>query len=803
MSSFASICKTLESNLENGTSFDKILIDFLLLITAEKVDICKYARDPYLHQFTNLALQPFLRLNAHSGRQARTNILEIIRFFNQLFLIHPAFLDCAATILSVDSVLQTTLLIDDNEFRRGVVGFIANLTTSPTCIVTTSAGSKLISECLLSMFTIPVLSGYAIVIFAGLIRFSPIFATTIKSSAELRNYRDVLSNALSSDDHICVIASISALLSLFPRSVDLETAKVAALHAINVSNDNILLLKAAAWIFVEVARENAITAQSIHSLLKLATSNVGLKAFCLFETINCILANGGINALDIQKDIHIQKLIKFILAQKLGYVAYSVIKLVQQLFERNETLFDQLQNCESIAIKALEIASAPSLTVDIDLIECAIVLLRFIAKSPTCFQTIQAILKANEENAFVAFQRSIESNRSYTSLEFFLFLADVSKTFLDWNKRLRLIVIDSQFGALLAHVLEKSTDRQTICDGIKAISIISNFSQEANVNDGELLFDSIVSGFAIINSQNQKDIKIYRTATSDQIAKNEEDIYALRSQVEMNELEMETLKTKTQSAYDKCQEMEYKNLDLIKQNSALKEQVDKLQDQLQEKEKDFQDLTQKYNDLEKANNDKKIILDKNADKIALMNKQIERFNEIEKEKSRIDRDNATYQQKLDGLQSTIDQLNEQVKALDNSVTSYKNKLKESKMQLTNQALTVQKAESEREKMSIQLNSLQEKFDTIEKIREAEKEKYQLIKQKLRESNQVAESLRTQTNELKIQLDTMEQKNNELNSNLNALLTERKQWELITQFVHRITDDTPVPSEQLMTLFKDV
>ena len=87
MSSLNSICETLESKADNDESFDKILIDFLILISSEKIDICKYARDPYLKRFTQLAFQPFMRLNVHSKQQFRTNLLEIIRFFES-FILH-------------------------------------------------------------------------------------------------------------------------------------------------------------------------------------------------------------------------------------------------------------------------------------------------------------------------------------------------------------------------------------------------------------------------------------------------------------------------------------------------------------------------------------------------------------------------------------------------------------------------------------------------------------------------------------------------------------------------------------------
>ncbi|OHT02463.1 hypothetical protein TRFO_30408 [Tritrichomonas foetus] len=801
MSTLISICQTLETKIQNEASFDKILIDYLVLMTSEKVDICKYARDPYLKQFIQLAFQPFLRLNPNSNSQFLSNLLEIIAFFKQLFIIHPAFLDCAASVLPIDIVLQTVLSTNNNELMRGVVEFLAHIASSPSLLITSASSAKSISDNILSMINVPVLSGYAIVILSGLIRFSTIFATAIKSSTELRRYRNILSNALSCDDHISVVGAISALLSLFPRSVDLETSKVAALHAITVSNDNTLLLKAATWIFIEVARENSITSPDFQSLLKIATTTVGWKAFCLFETLNCVLANSDASAL--VKDINIQKICGFTLSARYGYVAYSAVRFIQQLAENNESLFNQLIDCESITIKALEIASAPSLSVDIDLIECAIVLLRYIASSKVCFEKIKNVLNINEENVFVAFQRSIESNRSFTSLEFFLFLADVAKSFPDWGKRLRLIVIDTQFGALLAHILEKSTDRQTICDGIRAISLISNFSQESNINDGELLFVCIVSGFAVVNLQNKKDARIYKATTSDQLAKHEEDIFSLRNELEINQLELQSMKTQSEAANKRCKEAEMQANELSTRNIELENELAKLKEELSNKQKAFDDLTNQHNALNNDFAHQKINREKDTEKIKEMNLQIQKYIELEKEKSQIDRDNAKYETTIDSMQSTIDQLNSKITELTNGINNYKNKMKESKNQLSAQNAAIQKCEAEKEKMTIQLNNLLEKSNNFDKIHDSEKEKYALQKTKVRELTKTIESLRGQSNDLRSQLDAAEQKITELTQQITVLITERKQWELVTQFVHRITDENPVPSEQLMTLFNEV
>ena len=803
MSNLVSLCDSLELKTSNESSFDKLLIDYLILITSEKSDVCKFARDPYLKRFIQLAFQPFLRLHSSSDERFRKYLLELIDFFKQLFLIHPAFLDCASTVLPIDVVLQSAMSTNNLDLLRGVVEFVALLATSPSIVLTSAASSQATSDIILSMINTPVLTGYAIVILSGLMRFSPVFIATIKSSTELRRYKTLLANAIASDDHLSVIASISSLLTLFPKSVDAETSRIASLHAINVSDNNGLLLKAATWVFVEVARQNTVKPNDFQTILKVATSSAGWKAFILFETLNCVLANSD-GSSSLEKCIDIQQVIAFSLSQKLGYVSYSVVRFIQQLAEHNENIFDNLTDCESVTIKALEIVSAPAYNVDIDLVECSVVLLRHIANSKKCLEKIINVLKINEENVFVAFQRNIESNRSFTALEFFLFLADVSNTkpFLDWNKRLRLIVIDTQFGALLAHILEKSTDRQTLCDGIRAVSKISSFSQDSNINDGELLFDCIVSGFAVVNSQNKKDARIFKAATTDQIAKHEEDIFALRNQLELNDMELNSAKKQSDEALKRMNAAETKASDLLTKTQDQEKEIESLKEQIRKQKEALDELTQQYNEVKNQNHDQNMEIDKNKEKITYLSEQLQKYTDIEKEKTRLDRDNAQYEQKFNGLQQTIDQLNLKVNEMTEVNSKYKNKINESKAKVQAQNEAIQEINSDREKLRLQIQALQEKINNFELIKERELEKYNLQKSKNRELVKLVDSLKNQLNDLRQIYEETEQKNKEYTQQITTLLTEKKQWELITQFVHRITDDNPIPSEQLMSLFDE-
>ena len=63
-SNLGSICEALVANGGNNELFDRYLMDFLALISSEKIDVGKYVRDPALPQFVQVALKPFLRVAA-------------------------------------------------------------------------------------------------------------------------------------------------------------------------------------------------------------------------------------------------------------------------------------------------------------------------------------------------------------------------------------------------------------------------------------------------------------------------------------------------------------------------------------------------------------------------------------------------------------------------------------------------------------------------------------------------------------------------------------------------------------------
>lgn len=798
-SSLLAVCETLTLHISNNAEFNRYLLDFLVLLTSENNDSTRYVRDPYLPRFVQLALHPFSHLSSSSDADFYTILTEIMSFFEHLFNYHPAYLDCVAVNFPFETVVPTIIDLEDEQFLRVITQFIAYLSTSTSLNLKTSNGAISLCKFLIKFAGKTSICGYMMIIFGGFTRHSSIFLTHIKSSADLRTFRAILLNTISGDDHLAVVGALAAILLLFPK-FDFETARIAAFHAISVAGENYLLLRASSWIIVEISKLVGLTYENFTTLLQTALTSRGNEAFCLFETLNCAMANGKIEG--IGKDFKISPLIYFFLSQSYGYVSYSVINFIEQLIDQNEKLFDTIDECKSLCIKALEVASVPTLAVDVDHIESALTVLNYLVASQHCFDQIYNFLEATEEDIFVSFQRNVESNRAYASLNMFLFIATAGQRIPGWTKRLRILVIESQFGALLAHVIEKSTNRRSISNAIRAISIITNFANEADFTNRELLFDSVVSGFAVVNSQYTKQESEENTKMNLQIMKQEDKVIELKGHIEMNALEMESMMINVSKAESRKEEAEKQLAEYKVIYDSRESELANLNDLNNQQLNEINELKEENDNLKKQIETQQNEFNQQLMTNKKIQEELDKLSKVEEERIQLIKQNAELEQKLQSQAEKMKQLQELQTQTNTQAESYKGKLKDLKNSYNEQIQLSQNCLKEKEKIEIEYKNLQEKHDITEKERENDREKYNLLKGKLKEAQGTVEELHHSEIDLQTQVSSYIQKIDDLNHHLDMLNAEKKQWELVVQFVHRVTDENQVPSDQLMSMFND-
>jgi hypothetical protein len=796
------LCESLLSKVRNEPTFMRTLLDYLVLVGGEKLDICKYARDPALPQFIEITLLPFAKLSASSPPEFLGSLVEISSFYKRWFALHPAFLDCAAATFPLDIVLPNAVSHRENELIRPVCELAALICQSSISIVKTASAAKTVCDCFRQLVDAPGLAGSGITIVAGLVRHSPVFVTFVRSSADLRRFRSILSTALSGDDHLSALGSVAALLFLFPRSIETESARVVGLHGIGVCNDNLLMLKGSGYILTDVAREGGLTGDDFARLLQTARTSVGVKSFLLFEIINHIVANGGMPL--IGEDFNVEAIARFIFGQNVGFVALSAVRFVQQLNDHLPNLFDRIEDSESLFVKGLEIACSPSSTCDIDLIECVIVMLRLITCSSRCFEQVRGLLESSEEKLFVAFQRNIEANESFASLGMFWFIMSCAAHLAAWKRRLGLVVVDTQFSALLAHLLERSTDRTVLRDTIQALSIIATFSSEADSSDRELLFDNLVSGFSVVNSHQKKETTAKGTCLTNKLSKHESEMTEMRGHLEIQELELQSALHRAKVAEQRVWELEGQLEELRQKVTSSGSDLAALQKKFEAQSEELRQANENRDRREAESHDQALSLRQSKEVIQDLKQQQERFFETDRRCQELERANGQLTERLKTMETSIEDYRTQVTQKEQAIENQRSKVKEVRAALKERIASVDDNRIVREKMTVELGALRQKIEDDERRRDGEKEQMEGMRNKVREKQKTIDRYRDQEGELRRELLESEQRYEAMSKEVAELKASQKNWELIIQFLHRITDGSPLPpSDVLASIFDDL
>jgi hypothetical protein len=688
----------------------------------------------------------------------------------------------------------------EDQVIRPICECLALLSQVSFPIIRTAAAAKSICDSFKQLIEFPSLFGYSIVIFASLIRHSPVFVSIVRSSSELRRYRSVLTTALSGDDHLSALGSIVALLLLAPRSIDCESARVAGLHGLAVSAENVLMVKCSLWILIEVARDSGLSGEDLQTLLRTALISRGLKAYLVFEAVNSIVANGGMALVDPR--LSFDQTVTYLLTKTSGFVSVSAVRFLQQVHEHRADVFAELADLDKICAKALEIAALSSLSVDLDLLESAVIVLRLIAKTAGCIDRVRGMLAENEEQIFVAFQRNIESNRSFASLCFFLFIEAAAGFIRDWKRRLRLVVIDTQFGALIAHVLQRATERGVLADAIRTLSLVSTPSGEFEASDQEVLFNSLVSGFAAINGQLKRESRGRKCCMAQQIARQEDELVELRASIEVQQLELRSHIAKADLAERRCAELEA----LLEQERAQAREaqadVSSLREKVHEQGETLVEVTAARDGLA-VENEKQTVLLQEFKEVLVHLKECEQAMLIKgNESQQLERSHGELAEKVNSFKALAEELRAKIAEQAETIESYKRKVKGMRGVLKEEVVTSEGYQAVNERILIELEMLKKQAGDNERRFQEDREVLENAKAKAREKQKTIDRLHELETELRKELLSAEQRNAELEKRLEEVETEQKRWELIVQFLHRITDGSPLPADELLSLFDD-
>lgn len=819
MNSFLSpICDSLNSKRDNVGAHTEILLQYLDGFDTDIASLSNLSHDPQLPVLLQHVFQALLRSPFPSPSESEIPPIQLksLNFLTFLCLNHPDLLSTVASLAPLDELVvsffsEILKAQDDDKKNEDENNYESKKAPSPSeelqishllptfqflvAISCSSAISISSTESLNYLLTILVstissiqqLSVFSISIIANFSRNSAAFQSYVKSIPIFSAIKKELASFLSSNDHSLVVASLAAVSVLFSRGIDKETAMRVSLASIFSPCENYpFITTISATIVLQYSDEIDVSQKDCESLLKAAMNSQGMRSYVIYKLLIEMNGNGHKRLLTIlQKNSNFfNSLIQSILDCDFGFVTIAGANLLLVLFEMN-SISSETDISEPFS-KAMKIILSGKVE-DIDKLDSLLLIVRLLISMRESMTQIIQVLQENEDLIFIAFQRQIELNNSFISIHFFLFIFAASHFFKHWLSKLRELVIDSQFSALLVHVLETSLNRRTINDALEVIQIVLGGISPKHLKLDQNLSFTLASGFFLLNRQKKQDeqkneqqyVQLQRSFTDHLENCNAEKVCYDKTILSLKK-DLEQYRSHTLVVDQKVNELSSQN-ELLKQKlQKKKEKLAKVLQELKANEAKITDLSLLVSQHENEMNNSTQQSDK-------LRTKIQKYKQIEVSKEETEKTNEQLRLKIKELEVQSDATAKELQNLMSVAAKEKSSRKE-----------LEKLLNEAQSRINQLNSSIEYEKQGHDKSERKSEKLELIiNQKTENESKLTTSVSRMNNEienLKHKIENLEQENHILKTicdkrckKIGELRRERKELASLAQLIHKITD----------------
>ncbi|KAK8866655.1 hypothetical protein M9Y10_009621 [Tritrichomonas musculus] len=621
------LCKAFEDQKQNIQVFDSVLTQFIRSTQPDPKTLSELAIDPFLTRFIQISFIVVTRDQLPSPTEGVVPpiIIQTLQFLSMLAFNHPDLQSIVASNAPLDELpniffgktFKNDKIVDpQSSHLLTPLRFLYSISASHSLRISSTSALHILFSSLFSLFDVEALSAYATAIVSGFVHNCPSASSYVKSLPNFPALKTELVSLLAANDHNIVIASMSCLSALFQAGSDAPTLAQLAYHGITKPPSIPFSAALCCWTILDLIQQCSLMPNHVAQIVTSILDSDGMRSFHLLSLLN-EFHRIGINCLNtlLQKQLIIP-LISFLIKTPYDYVSVVGTQYIQTLFEgennENVPLGPDLGSVFTAALQIVIIGETSCST--LLKVESMLLLLRIMLRCEESRSKLLKILTTNQNNILVGFQRHIEANHSFVALNYFLFIYSIICFQKQWSSQLLHIIVESQFCALLVHVLTHSSSRTILKDAVYAVFIISNgLNSTSSKPQGSPLIDPLVSGFLVMNKENIKEkqttIDKYETINCNMIRNYQ------KVQIEKDE---------------KMKEVQ--NLSLIKTQSdkLIKTQEDNLHQanlDIQQLQNDLRNKTKKYK-LLKAN-----YLQATQD-IAQMKVEIqhrdEKINELEK-----------------------------------------------------------------------------------------------------------------------------------------------------------------------------
>lgn len=796
MSNLGPLVESLVANKVDVTVSHQILLQFLNGVETNLSEFSSYSKDTHFPTFLQFIFDLLVRSTFPTPSESPIPDIHVksLNLLSTMAINHPDLLSIIASLAPLDQLAVSFFQKNISEDRLidpqpshffPMFQFLAAVSMSSSISITSTPSMHILFSALISAIGSAQLAPWAIASIAGFARNCTAANSFLRALPNFSMLRREIAALLSSNNHSIVIASLSALSALFPRSsIDVDTAMKVSLAAVVNPPQLSVATTLAAAVVLQYSDEIALSTPDIESILKAAMKTRGMRAFVIYKLlIEMDQAHRVIPDLLINPSFY-NNFLSSLLSCEDGFVTVAGSHLLTIVFDSNPPAVEN-DILEPFS-KALRFVISDKFE-DLDRTEAMLIIMRLLVRVRESMTQIIRLLQENEENVFIGFQRHIESNHAFVAVNFFLFIHSASHFFKHWFTKLRELVIDSQFSALLVHVLSTAQNRRVINDAIIVTHLIMNGINSKMPNLDAPLTDTISSGFFIVNHQ-----------------------------LKQEKLQLETRLQQIDSInYLQMQEMEVSR-DLIDRESiALREENEKLKQQCSSDQSQIQSLTKENESLQKRMKSKKIKLNAAIEELRNTESQNHIYNSqlstIEQEKNASSEYNQKLKEKVRALKQLQDDYNKNLQRNAQLETQAKNdklKIKELTEERDKLIDTINLERAKRKEIDELLTAAQdrineqstqldnEKLSHLETGKQVQRFEGLLKKKSEREKelSDMIDALKDENDKMKNENLQLKQQNDDYRATTTSqklliaeLKKDRKDLIAMTQLIHRLTD----------------
>lgn len=782
----------------NPEAYKSLLIQFLSSFETDNDNLSCLGRDSnfpvFLYQIYDIMTRNIFP--SPSTEPISDHLVCILNFLTDITLKHPDVLAIVANFTPLDRIIP--IFFKANIVDSHVVDpqpshlllplqFLSAITQSSHIIISSTESMSILFIVLRDLFCVPQLSSYAMTVFSSISRNSQTALSYIESIPELMSLKREFASMLTSNDHNVIITALSCLSTLFSRTIDKETTMKVAFSAVITPPSLPVATSISAAIVLNLSEEQPLSSQEQEILIQTAMKSNGMRAYILFRLISEIASDSDSRIYQMfQQFEFFTKFFLSLLANKDCFVVSAGAQLLQMIFDDTPPVV-ATDSFEKPFMSSLRFIITSIRESELEKVESLLVALRVLIKSREALSHMVEIIQVNEDQIFLAYQRCIEANYSFASLNFFLFLYSCTSLFPHWLMRMREIAIDSQFPALLVQCLCSAQNRRVIGEALFALSIVNSGIKAKPPSIDVTLNDALASGFFFINRQNKQDKHVLDIQTKSMQDNYESKIRELENiiqtlSVEVKSLNEETLNSRNDYTFTQSRVEEVQNIcEALQQKLDKKNKKIKIAAQeLTNSNKEIQNLSLQVSRIHQS----KRKADKKVEKL---NGKLQSLKETESQYSQLHENMSATEEVVKELKLKMNDYEAEINELNKALTNEKQKKVNVDKSLGESLDRINQLSEQLEKLRVEHQEVTRLYEKNELIIKSKNTHEADLIEEIKKLRADLFSKEKQIGELRAENEHFSEINSLLRARVNNLKKEKKELVVVSQMIHKMTD----------------